>query len=217
MRAVDIMSKGVVTVTPEQTLKAAARLMIGEGVSGLPVVDGAGAVVGIITEADFLAKEASRGRTRYRRLLDTIFGEEEIVKAELVSEAMTPDPITIDPHARVSEAARIMDENKVKRLPVVDTAGKLLGIVSRADVVGAFIRPDEVIEAQLRQDVIRRILMIDDKELAVSVKDGIVMVGGTVPTKTDARLLEELAARLEGVIRVDADLSWRVDDTIAPG
>ncbi|MBT8197338.1 MAG: CBS domain-containing protein [Acidimicrobiia bacterium] len=217
MRAVDIMSKGVVTVTPEETLKAAARLMIGEGVSGLPVVDGAGAVVGIITEADFLAKEASRGRTRYRRLLDTIFGEEEIVKAELVSEAMTPDPITIDPHARVSEAARIMDENKVKRLPVVDTAGKLLGIVSRADVVGAFIRPDEVIEAQLRQDVIRRILMIDDKELAVSVKDGIVMVGGTVPTKTDARLLEELAARLEGVIRVDADLSWRVDDTIAPG
>ncbi|MBT8211884.1 MAG: CBS domain-containing protein [Acidimicrobiia bacterium] len=217
MRAIDIMSKGVITVTPDQSLKEAARVMVGEGVSGLPVVDEAGAVVGIITEADFLAKEASRGRTRYRRLLDTIFGEEEIVKAELVSEAMTPDPITIDPHARVSEAARIMDEHKVKRLPVVDTTGKLLGIVSRADVVAAFIRPDKVIEAQLRQDVIRRILMIDDKELAVSVEDGVVVVGGTVPTKTDSRLLAELAGRLEGVIRVDADLSWRVDDTVPTG
>lgn len=216
MRAMDIMSKAVITVTPDESLKNAARLMIGEGVSGLPVIDEAGLLVGIITEADFLAKEASRGKTRYRRLLDTIFGEEEIVKAEVVSEAMTPDPITIDPHARVSEAARIMDENKVKRLPVVDMTGKLLGIVSRADVVAAFIRPDEVIEAQLRQDVIRRILMIDDKDLSVSVQDGIVAVGGIVPTKTDARLLQELAGRLEGVIRVDADLSWRIDDTTLP-
>ena len=129
---------------------------------------------------------------------------------------MTRQPLTIDENARLAEAAREMSDRGVKRLPVVDGNGHLLGIVSRADIVAAYVRPDDVIEDQIRHDVIERILMIEGHELDVSVEEGVVHVAGTVPTRTDARLLEELVGRLEGVVRVEAELEWRVDDTVSP-
>jgi CBS domain-containing protein len=152
MRVLDLMTTDVVTVTPDVSLKEAARAMTDIGVSGLPVLDAEGRLVGIITEADFLAREA--GRSERRRLLDTLFSEPFVAEAESVGEAMTTDPVVIYPEASLTEAARVMVNHRVKRLPVVDADGRLQGVISRADVVAAFTRPDDIIEDEIREDVI---------------------------------------------------------------
>ncbi len=212
MRVLDLMTTEVATVTLGMSLKEAARTMTDIGVSGLPVLDENGQIVGIITEGDFLAREAGRVEPRRRRLLDALFDEPQIVEAETVEQVMTPDPIVIYPEASLTEAARVMVNHGVKRLPVVDADGRLRGVISRADVVAAFTRPDDVIEDEIREDVIRRILFLEEEAVAVSVVDGVVTIAGTVPTKSDARLLEELTRRLDGVVRLDSKVAFEVDD-----
>lgn len=215
MRVIDVMTSEVITVTRETPMKEAARRMIQAGVSGLPVVDDSAVIIGIITEADFVESEAARawGRQR-RRLLGTVVGEGRPAEAHLVGEAMTSHPVVIDQDSDVTEAARKMAEHGVKRLPVVTPDGRLVGIVSRSDILMAYARPDEVIEDEIRNDVIERILLMDPGDIDVSVSDGDVTLKGSVPTKTDARLLEELVDRLEGVVGVTTDLSWSQDDTV---
>lgn len=210
MRVLDIMTMDVLTARPDESLKDAARTMVRAGVSGLPVVDSSGTLVGIITEADFLEREADRSR---RRLLNAMLDEcDSVVEAETVGEVMSTDPVVIFPEATVTEAARMMAHHHVKRLPVVDESGKLVGIISRADVVAVFTRPDDVIEDEIREDIIRRVLLLEPDALDVQVKDGIVHISGTVPTATDARLLDELVRRIDGVVRLDSDVTFEVDD-----
>lgn len=153
MRVRDLMTMDVKTIRPEASLKEAAREMVERGVSGLPVVDGAGNLVGIITEADFLSREL--GRSGRRRLLDSLFvGDTPPHEAETVAEAMSTSPVVIYPDASITEAARVMVGHGVKRLPVVDEEGLLIGVVSRADVVNAFTVPDDVIEDEIREDIV---------------------------------------------------------------
>ena len=101
----------------------------------------------------------------------------------------------------------------IKRLPVVDEEDRLVGIISRLDIVAVFQRPDEIIEDEIREDLLRRVLFVDPDAIDVQVKDGIVTFSGEIGTRNEARLLEELARRLDGVIRVSSDLSWKLDDT----
>ncbi|NOY57131.1 MAG: CBS domain-containing protein [Actinobacteria bacterium] len=210
MRVLDIMTMDVLTTSPSTSLKEAARKMVRAGVSGLPVIDESGELVGIITEADFLEREADRSR---RRLLNAMFKEREsVVDAETVGEVMTRDPVVIFPEASVTEAARVMAHHHVKRLPVVGAGGKLVGIVSRADVVAVFTRPDDVIEDEIREDIVRRVLLLEADSIDVTVKDGVVTVSGIVPTATDARLLEELIRRIDGVVRLESHITFDVDD-----
>lgn len=216
MRVKDVMATDVITVAPGEGIKAAARKMVESGVSGLPVVED-GLLVGIITESDFLEQEADKSEQRYHRLLDAILGNRQHRSlGDTVADAMTPGPVTISPDALLAEAARVMRHRKFKRLPVVDDQGRMRGIVSRADVLHAFVRSDEDIEHQIRDDVARRILLLDGESLGVEVNDGVVKLSGFVPTRTEARLLEELATRIDGVIRVDSSLSFEIDDTIPP-
>lgn len=211
MRVLDIMTMDVLTVHPDDSLKDAARTMVRSGVSGLPVVDDDGQLIGIITEADFLEREADRSR---RRLLNAMLQEcDSVVDAETVGEVMSREPVVIFPEASVTEAARVMAHHHVKRLPVVGPNGELVGIVSRADVVAVFTRPDDVIEDEIREDIIRRVLLLEADSLDVSVKDGVVILEGELPTSTDARLLEELVRRIDGVVRLDSRLRYAIDDS----
>jgi CBS-domain-containing membrane protein len=211
MRVLDVMTMDVLTTTPETSLKEAARVMVKAGVSGLPVIDDSGSLVGIITEADFLEREADLPQ---RRLLSAVVQDRgPLVEAETVGEVMSRDPVVIFPEASVTEAARVMAHHHVKRLPVVGAVGELVGIISRADVVAVFTRPDDVIEDEIREDIVRRVLLLDADSLGVAVSDGVVSISGVAPTATDARLLEALIRRIDGVVRLDSHVTYGVDDT----
>lgn len=213
MKVRDLMTTDPVTTTPSTPLKEAARLMVRHKVSGLPVLDG-GRVVGIVTEGDFLRQEASRDQPYRFSLLDALFGDEPAAApaAETVGQVMTEQVLTVAPEATLSEAARIMSSRRVKRLPVVGPGGELLGVISRADVVNAFTKPDEVIEDEIREDIVRRLLFLDPKVVQVTVDDGVVTLSGVLENRTEAHLLEELTRRIDGVIRVDSRLTFEVDD-----
>ncbi len=200
MRIVDIMTSELITVTPATPIRDAANLMFRNKVSGLPVVNEDGMLVGIITEADFLRLEVARHEA------------EDPQPVETVDEVMSPRVLTIGPSHSITDAARTMVVNDVNRLPVVDDAGRLLGIVSRLDVVAVFTRPDEVIEDEVKEDVVRRVLFVDPESFDITVRHGTVTFKGEIGTRNEARLVEELVRRLDGVIRVDNQLEWRVDD-----
>ena len=214
MKVGDVMTTEVKTIGPDAPLKEAATMMVKAGISGVPVIDDDRRVIGIITEADFVTAEANRswGRQR-RRLLAGLFGEAEIPQARTVGDAMTVDPHTVDRESTVTEAARKMTELGVKRLPVVLPDGKLEGIISRADVMGAFARSDEALRDEVYNEVALGVLQLHDADLSVEVKDGAVSLGGSLPTRSEARLLEELAARVEGVVSVTSAVTWTTDDT----
>ncbi len=194
------MTTDVIVVSPDTPINDAARLMFRHRVSGLPVCDEASCLVGIITEADFLRLEVARGAAEDPRPVET------------VGEVMNRGVVTIAPDQPITDAAKVMVVQDVKRLPVVDAEDRILGIISRLDVVAAFTRPDEVIEDEIREDLLRRVLFVDPDDIDVRVADGIVHFSGEIGTRNESRLLEELARRLDGVVRVENTLTWRLDD-----
>lgn len=193
------MTTDVITVSSETGIRDAARLMFRNRVSGLPVTTSDGTLAGIITEADFLRLEVERQE-----------GVTEL--GETVGDVMSPGVVTTGPDTEIYDAAKMMTFRDIKRLPVVDDESRLLGIISRADIVSVFTRPDDVIEDEIREDLIRRVLFIDPDQLNVAVANGVVTFIGEVGTRNEARLLSELASRLDGVLHVESKLVWRYDD-----
>jgi CBS domain-containing protein len=217
----DVMSEEIMTITAEASLKEAATVMVKSGVSGLPVIDDDRKVLGIITEADFVTAEANRswGRQR-RRLLANFLGDAKPQKAKTVADVMTTKPHTIDSGSTVTEAARMMTDLRVKRLPVVLPDGTLTGIISRADVMGVFTRPDQALADEIANDVAVGILGLSPGDISVTVDDGVAQISGNVPSRSEGRILEELAIRVEGVVTAESSLTWTHDDTkpgITPG
>lgn len=210
----DVMSSEVMTIGADAPLKEAAMVMVKSGVSGLPVIDDERRVIGIVTEADFVTAEANRswGRQR-RRLLANFLGDAKPHNAKTVADVMTADPHTIDSGSTVTEAARMMTDLRIKRLPVVFPDGTLCGIVSRADVMGVFARPDDALEDEIVNHVIGEILQLDPSHLSVTVVDGVATITGDVPTRSEGRFLEEMATRVEGVVSVESGVTWAHDDS----
>ena len=201
MRVLDLMTIDVLTVRPETTLKEAARLMVESRISGLPVVDDRGRLVGIVTEADFLSRQADSAQDA--RLLAAVFDEAApSPAATLVKDAMSPDPVGIYPEANLAEAARLMAEHGVKRIPVINDERKVVGIMSRADIVMAFTRPDDVIEDEIRVDLLGRMVGSSGADLDVTVSDGAVTLPGAMNDAADEVLLADLIGRLAGVVDV---------------
>jgi CBS domain-containing protein len=215
MKVADVMTKDVVAVSPETPLKEVARTLSERRISGLPVVDGDGRVVGVLAESDIVRQE--QGTERDRGLLARVIeGPPLRLEARTAGEAMNAPAVTVEPGDEVAEAARLMTEGGINRLPVVDGTGALAGIVTRADLVRAFARPDEEIERELREEVLVRTLWIDPGAVQVSVRDGEVQLDGGVEQKADAELLEFFASRVPGVVAVRSNMSWRLDDPRPP-
>jgi len=214
MKVRDIMTTDPISVRGDTSLKEAARIMVRHKVSGLPVIDDDGRLIGIVTEDDFLRREADRDRPYRPSLLDALFGDSEdsTPLAETVAEVMTEKVVTIAPNASIGEAARLMANRNVKRLPVIGDDGTVQGIISRADIVNAFTKPDDVIEDEVREDIIRRLLFLDPDTVEVKVSDGVVHLGGELENRTEVHLLEELTLRIAGVVKVESDLSYQFDD-----
>jgi CBS domain-containing protein len=213
MRVEDVMTKPVRTVEPGTSLKEVALLLTELGISGVPVVAN-GKVVGVVSEADVLVKERGLNPSLggfVGLLFDELAETGRKLHARTAGEAMTSPAVVIGPRRPVGEAARKMLDRGVNRLPVVDK-GRLVGIVTRADLVRAFVRPDSELEHELVDDVMTRTLWIDAARVDVEVDMGEVRLTGEVDTRTDAEVVAEHAARIPGVVRVESDLRWSVDD-----
>lgn len=213
MKLQELMTRDVITIGPDAPLKEAARRMIEARVSGLPVTDGSGSLVGVITEADFVKKESHRRAKERPRLLSWLDRGEHDVLQQVVADVMTRDVITLPPDADHPEAARLMEESSIKRVPVVSGDGQLVGLVSRSDILRVFARADSVIITEIETRVMRGVLWIDPKLVNVTCEDGNVVFTGELETKSDASLLIELTSRLDGVVSVQDHLRWRVDNT----
>lgn len=217
MRVKDVMSSPVRTVSPEASLKEVAALLAEHAISGMPVVDASGELVGVISKTDILRKESADAGER-GGLLGLLRGGDDPalaqkVQARTVAEAMTAPVLAIDPERPVAAAASMMLDNRVNRLPVL-RHGELVGIVTRSDLVRAFTRPDAEIEREIRDEVVLGSFWLPKGAIAVAVKDGVVSLRGSTETKADAEILPEMVRRVVGVVAVEAELTWRVETTL---
>jgi CBS domain-containing protein len=212
----DVMTRSVCVVAPEASLREVAALLVEHGISGLPVCNAEGAVVGVVSETDILYKE--RGAKEEGDGLLARFGRVSASRdaakatARTAGEAMTSPPITIMPYRPIAAAARLMLEHGVNRLPVVRN-DRLVGIVTRADLVRAFDRTDAEIEDEIRTEVIGELMWLEPTGISLAVDHGEVELSGEIEGRLDAELLAKLAARVPGVLGVRSEITWRVDDT----
>lgn len=213
MNVKDVMTSDVVTVRPETSLKDVAAILTERRISGVPVVNASGKVVGVVSEGDILFKE--RGPSERTGLLAWFADPYDVAEqlklaARTAGEAMTAPAKTIAPWRPVSSAAAEMLDEGVNRLPVVDDEGRLMGIVTRADLVRAFVRTDAEIVREVREKVLERALLLETPEtVTVGVDGGVVTLDGFVELRADAELIATLVARLPGVVDVESSVRWR--------
>jgi CBS domain-containing protein len=209
----DVMTKAVVSVNESAPFKEIAQLLAEEGVSAVPVVDVEGRVRGVVSEADLMLRE--EGIPERRSILARMWRRRESAKmnARVASELMTSPAVCVRPEAPITEAARLMHRNHLKRLPVVDEMGRLVGFLSRADLVKLFLRPDEEIREEVVHRVIERILWIDARTLRVKVDQGVVRLEGEVEHKRLIPLFLHLVRGVDGVVDVEEHLTVKFDDS----
>jgi CBS domain-containing protein len=176
----DVMTTEVVTAEPSTPFKEIAARLAQHRISAVPVVDAGRRVLGIITEADLLLKQEHPDPKADVSLIWTRRRRRERAKAAaaVAGKLMTAPAATVAPSSTVTEAARRMHTAGVKRLPVVDETGRLVGIVSRADLLNVFTRPDEAIRSQIISEVIVGVFMLDPSRFFIDVDDGVVLLQG---------------------------------------
>jgi CBS domain-containing protein len=213
----DLMTSHVISVRPTTPIREVARLLIDHRISGMPVIDESGGVIGVVSEGDLVAKEQDP-ESLERRPLARIFGDSLETRAELsrllaltAGDAMTAPAITIASDALIAEAATAMTRRRVKRLPVVD-GEKLVGVITRADIVRAFARPDDELAHAISEDVLYRTIWLDPDAFDVHVADGKVRIRGRVERRSEADMIERFASLVPGVVSVSSDVTWRLDD-----
>jgi CBS domain-containing protein len=198
----DVMTTNVIAVRRDTSFKEMAAMLGSSRVSGFPVVDQAGKVIGVVSGTDMVIKEA--GRASHPELFAGLRRSRDLEKAGAVTaaELMTSPPVTIGPGEPVQHAAFLMYDRAVERLPVVDEAGRLVGIVSQVDVLSIFGRPDEQIRREVTGRVIRPGFPMDPERLKVTVRDGIVTLSG--PAEAGQDIIEAIR-QVDGVVAVRAE------------
>lgn len=204
----NIMTTRVVAVRRDASFKDMAAMLRKSRISAFPVLDDAGRVIGVVSEADLLVKEAVQAVGTSVLAAIRHFREEDKAAGITAGELMTGPAITIGPDAPVEEAARLMYDRRVKRLPVVNKAGHLVGIVSRVDVLSVFDRPDEQIRRELLHQVLPDVLGSVPHGLEVEVRDGIVTLSGRIDNDHEARAVIDAARHMQGVVAVRDRLSY---------
>jgi CBS domain-containing protein len=206
----DVMTENVFTVTAETPLKVVATRMLEYAVSGMPVVEEEDQVVGVVSETDILFKE--RRAPDRKGVVDWLLHYAEDpplakLDARTAGEAMTTPAVTIASGRSVADAATLMLDVRVDRLPVVD-GGRLVGILTRSDLVRAFTRSDEVIEREIREEGVLRRFWTGPSNVTVAVEDGNVLLEGRVDTQELADSLVRFAELTPGVVSVESKLKW---------
>jgi CBS-domain-containing membrane protein len=204
----DVMSTHVVAVRKGASFKEMAAMLREQRVSAFPVLDDDDKVIGVVSEADLLTREALEGVVP--GLFSGMLHHREQARVGGVTAAglMTAPAVTIGPDEPVTRAARLMYSRRVKRLPVTDADGRLVGIVARSDVLSVYSRPDQDIRREITQDVILDRFLTDPGRLAVTVKDGIVTIEGTPETAAVGHDIIDETRHVEGVVAVRDRLTY---------
>jgi CBS-domain-containing membrane protein len=204
----DVMATRVVAVRKNASFKEMIVQMRKSMVSALPVVDDGGRVIGVVSQADMLDKEADLA-TGHGPLASALrFGDHEKAAGVTAAELMTCPPVTAGPDTPLAEAARLMRDHRVKRLPVTNAGGRLIGVVSRGDVLSVFTRPDADIQREAAEEMIAESFVADSRGLGVTVHDGIVTLTGHPETPQAGRDLAEAVRHIDGVIAIRDQLSY---------
>lgn len=207
-KVAEVMTYNVVAVRKEAEFKDIVAVMHGRRLSAFPVLDRADRVIGLVSEADLLPREAFPARLgRSGRAAGRVPAKATALTA---GELMTSPAITIGPEATVAEAARIMHSRKLKRLPVIDVEGRLVGIVSRVDLLGLYDRPDTQIRSEITERVLAGDFALDPREFAVAVDNGVVTISGRLAHQNDAIRLLQSIWDVAGVVDVRDRLSYPV-------
>jgi CBS domain-containing protein len=210
----DLMTTPVVTVGPATPFKEIVVRLAEHRVSAVPVVDDSGLVLGVVSEADLLLKEEFPEPDKDIPLWWTKRArmEREKAAASLARDLMTVAVVSISPDATAAEAARRMHTAKVKRLPVVDRGGRLVGILSRGDLLKVFDRSDDAIRREIIEDVIVGEFMMAPSRFFLDVTQGVVVLQGRVERRNLLPYLVRAVHGVEGVVRVENRLSHDFDD-----
>jgi len=212
-----VMTTDVASVRPDTSFHELTEILAERKVSAVPVVDDDGRVLGIVSEADLLHKlEFADGRSGHA-ILERPVHRQARAKADgrLAKDVMTSPAVTLPVGASVVKAARLLESQRVKRAPVVDEDGRLVGIVSRADLLKVFLRRDADIRREVVGDLLKR-LWIGPTELNVTVDDGVVTLQGEVEQRSLIDLVARLVRSVDGVVEVVTDLTYAIDDTTSP-
>lgn len=240
-----VMTAEVVRAGYATPFKDVARLLSEHRISGLPVVDPDDKVIGVLSETDLLAREAAppdppdpagpaesagpaeprprlwplRPEQRFRlpRLSPAARRERAKARARTAGRLMSTPPVTVHAEDTVAEAARTMARHKVERLPVVDEEDRLVGIVTRRDLLQIFLRPDDEIRREVVEEVLVRVLWLAPRSVDVSVTDGVVTLSGSLERRSEIPIAVRMTRGIDGVVAVVDKLGHRLDDShLAP-
>ncbi|HEY8735816.1 MAG TPA: CBS domain-containing protein [Candidatus Dormibacteraeota bacterium] len=198
----EVMTTDVVHVLADTPFKECVDMVGLHRIGALPVVDGSGRLLGILSESDLLRKEEVKGGNAEPR-----------GSARTAGEAMTRTVVTVAPGTAVAQAARLMHRSSVRHLPVTDGGGRLIGIVARGDLLKVFLRSDESIRREIDEELLPRTFGIARGALEIEVRQGVVHISGEIEQRGQARLVLEFVQRVEGVVAVESGLNHRKDDT----
>ena len=217
-RVDDVMTKDVVVVREDTPYRDVVNVLIGRRVSAVPVVDRYDRVVGVVSEADLLHKVEANGDTQ-PRLFESHRRRGERAKAagRTAADVMTSPAVCVLPSLAVAAAARRMHSENVKRMPVEDDLGRLVGIVTRSDLLKVHLRADAEIRYEVVEEVFTRVLAIEPGKIVVSIEDGVVKLTGSTHFRSTADKARLLTRQVVGVVDVIDELTYDVDDRLAVG
>ncbi len=210
----NVMTHEVITIGEQAPFTEMVRRMAVHKVSALPVLSDDGRLVGIVSEADLLHKEEYQDQEDAWHWLETRRERSARAKASArrAAEVMSAPVVTIDPDATVAEAARRLARHGIKRLPVVNQDGRLVGIVSRADLLRLYLRDDEAIHREIVEEVLLRALWTDPATVLVKVDDGVVTLVGQVERQGLVEMIVHLTRTVPGVVDVVNRLTFKLED-----
>lgn len=214
-----VMTTDVVRAAYDTPFKEVARLLADHRISGLPVVDDDEKVIGVISETDLMARQAEAPdpyarprRLRFPPLTHRARRQAARARAHDAGRLMSEPPVTVHAEDTVVEAARTMARHRVERLPVVDEEERLVGIVTRRDLLHVFLRPDDEIRDIVIREVLERTLWLAPHSIDVAVDRGLVTLSGHMERKSETEIAVSMTRQVDGVVGVVDKLTWRLDD-----
>ncbi|MCW7944389.1 CBS domain protein [Streptomyces hygroscopicus] len=215
-----VMTTDVIRAEYGTPFKEVARLLADHRISGLPVVDEDGKVIGVISETDLLARQAEapdpyepKRHFRFPGLTPRSRRQAAKARACTAGRLMTEPPVTVHADETIAEAARTMAQRRVERLPVLDEEDRLVGIVTRRDLLQVFLRPDTELRDEVIEEVLVRTLWLVARGIDVSVAEGVVTLDGRMGRRSETEIAVSMTKQIDGVVAVLDKLTYRLDDS----